>query len=600
MKHNRLFNNCVQLANSLRPVSTRSFSTLNLSNNVVDPEPREMMEYDVVIVGAGPAGLSAAIKFKQLEQETGKEISVCVVEKAAEVGAHILSGNVFEPRALNELFPDWQTNPELQPFGEDPTEAKNDNFVICLNETSSVSMPSMLIPPMLHNEGNYIASLGKVVRFLGEQAESMGVEIYPGFPASEVLYSDENKSAVVGIATKDMGISKDGAVKDTFARGMELRAKQTIFAEGARGSCTEAVVQQFDLRANSDMQAYGIGLKEVWEIPEEKLQPGLIQHTLGWPLNNSTYGGSFLYHLKPNYVLVGLVVGLDYANPYLNPYKEFQRLKHHPTISKHLEGGTCVSYGARVINEGGFQSIPKLSFPGGVLIGCSAGFVNLPKIKGTHTAMKSGMVAAETIFAELTAEETDHSAPPVEVVNYQKGIEESWVWSEMKAVRNYAPSFKHGTLAGVLYSGLSAFLLRGHEPWTLRKFSDKNQRDCDKTAPVTDARAKEIDYPKPDGKLSFDILENLARTGTNHEGDQPSHLVIKEELAKVPEEISLQQFAGPEQRFCPAKVYEYVEGKLVINAQNCIHCKCCSIKMKDEYIHWTVPEGGGGPAYEIM
>lgn len=480
----------------------------------------------------------------------------------------------------------------LDPFGEDITEAKDDNFVVCLSDTKSISLPSFLIPPMLHNEGNYICSLSKVVRFLGEKAEEMGVEIYPGFPASEILYSEDGLK-VEGILTKDMGVSKDCKVKDTFTPGMELRAKQTIFSEGARGSCTEDLISRFDLRSKCDPQAYGLGLKEVWEVDPNSpnFSPGSIQHTLGWPLDTQTYGGSFLYHMKPNYVLIGMVVGLDYKNPYLNPYKEFQRLKHHPAMKKHIEGGECVSYGARVINEGGFQSIPKLTAPGAVLVGCSAGFVNVPKIKGTHTAMKSAMVAAEAIFENLTGDEE----PKTEVLSYQENIEKSWVWSEMKSVRNFAPSFKYGTIAGTIYSGLSGFILRGNEPWTLQK-SDK--RDCDKTALAADS--KEIEYPKPDGVISFDILENLARTGTNHESDQPSHLVIKEELANIPESVSLQKYAGPEQRFCPAKVYEYVDEKLVINAQNCIHCKCCSIKMKDEYIQWNVPEGGGGPAYEIM
>lgn len=449
---------------------------------------------------------------------------------------------------------------------------------------------------MLHNEGNYICSLSKVVRFLGEHAETIGVEIYPGFSASEVIYNDDG-TKVRGIATKDMGISKQGEKKDTFTRGVALLGKQIIFAEGARGSCTEEVIKKFDLRKNKENQSYGLGLKEVWEVDPDNgvFSPGTIQHTLGWPLPDNVYGGSFLYHMKPNYVLVGMVVGLDYSNPYLNPYKEFQRLKHHPDMKKHLEGGSCISYGARVINEGGFQAIPKLTAPGALLVGCSAGFVNVPKIKGTHTAMKSGIEAAKSIF-----EEFQQDTPKEEIENYQEAMENSWVWSELKGVRNYAPSFKYGTTAGTMYSGLSAYILKGKEPWTIKKSSPTKQRDCDKTSKIGTPVAKEIDYPKPDGKLSFDILENLARTGTNHESDQPSHLVIKPELINVPENISLQKYAGPEQRFCPAKVYEYVDSKLVINAQNCIHCKCCSIKMKDEYIQWNVPEGGGGPAYEIM
>jgi len=397
-----------------------------------------------------------------------------------------------------------------------------------------------------------------------------------------------------------MGIGKDGHPKDTFMRGMELRAKQTLFAEGARGSCSEEVIKNFDLRKDCDMQSYGLGIKEVWEIPEENLKPGTIQHTIGWPLDMKTYGGSFLYHMKPNFILIGMVVGLDYQNPYLSPYEEFQRFKHHPDVKKHLEGGECVAYGARVINEGGFQAIPKLTFPGGALIGCSAGFLNVPKIKGTHTAMKSGMVAADSVFEELTAEDAPEEI--VEVSQYQTNMENSWVWEELKAVRNYAPSFKWGTLAGVAYSGLSGFVLRGKEPWTFSKHG--KDRDCDATKKA--AECKEIEYPKPDGVLSFDILTNLARSGTNHEGDQPAHLRIKPDLKDIPNEVSITEYAGPEQRFCPAKVYEYQPNaetnkmELVINAQNCVHCKCCSIKMPEEYIKWTVPEGGGGPAYEVM
>eukprot|EP00924_Labyrinthula_sp_SR-Ha-C_P012760 maker-scaffold_78-snap-gene-0.1-mRNA-1 protein AED:0.01 eAED:0.01 QI:143/1/1/1/1/1/2/42/603 len=568
--------------------SKKAFSTLNLSNNLVDEslEPRDSMEYDVVIVGAGPAGLSAAIRLKQIDED----LNVCVVEKAAELGAHILSGNVFEPRALNELFPNWKED-GMEPFGEDPTPAANDTFKICYSEKGHISLPGFAIPPMLHNEGNYIISLSQFVRWLGEQAEDMGVEIYPGFPASEVIF-DEDENKVLGVVTKDMGIGKDGQAKDTYTRGMELRGRQTIFSEGARGSCSEDLMKRFNLRDEKVPQSYGIGLKEVWEIPEENLKPGLIQHTLGWPLGNSVYGGTFLYHMKPNYILFGLVVGLDYKNPYLNPYKEFQRLKHHPAISEHLKDGQCISYGARAINEGGFQAIPKLSFPGGVLAGCSAGFLNVPKIKGTHTAMKSGIVAAEAIAEHLANE---NEAP--EVASYQTKMEESWVWEELKKVRNFAPSFKWGNLAGVAYSGVAAHVLRGHEPWT---FTKTTQRDADKTAEKNSSYAKEIEYPKPDGVLSFDILENLQRSGTNHDHDQPAHLVIKPELQNIPENVSLQKYAGPEQRFCPAKVYEYVEDKLVINAQNCVHCKTCDIKMTDEYIRWTVPEGGGGPAYDLM
>lgn len=463
---------------------------------------------------------------------------------------------------------------------------------------------------MLHNEGNYICSLSRVTRWLGKQAEELGVDIFPATPASEVLYADPNDPAspVIGVATADVGIGKDGKPKDTFSRGMEIIGKQTLFAEGARGSCTEDLLARFKLREGKDPQVYGIGLKEVWKVPEGKCKPGYVQHTLGWPLSMDVYGGSFLYHMKPDLVLVGLVIGLDYANPYLNPYMEFQRMKHHPRISQFLEGGECIQYGARVINEGGFQSIPKVTFPGGALIGCSAGFVNLPKIKGTHTAMKSAMLAAESCFEALTSDNVPASVavPPqtpvkdadakagLEVVKYQSALEKSWVWSELKEVRNYHGAFAAGLLGGVAYSGLSAFVLKGREPWTFHH----TVKDADRTKPA--AECKKIEYPKPDGKLSFDILTNLARTNVNHEGDQPAHLRIKPGMESVPTEVSFKVYAGPEGRFCPAKVYEYPpeeNGKLVINAQNCIHCKTCSIKTPREFIKWTVPEaGGGGPA----
>ena len=587
------------------PVRAAAFSSASSSADADDPltAERDYMEYDVVIVGAGPAGLSAAIRLKQLEAETGKEISVCVLEKGAEVGAHILSGNVFEPRALDELLPDWKER-------EAPLEtpAREDHFLFLRNETSSVKAP--FIPSTLHNHGNYIISLGKLVRWLGEQAEELGVEIYPGFPASEVLYSEAD-GGVMGVATRDMGIAKDGTPKDgLFARGMELRARQTLFAEGCRGSCSEEVMKAFDLRKDCDPQAYGLGIKEVWEVPEEQHKPGYIQHTFGWPLDSATYGGSFLYHMDPNLVLVGFVVGLDYKNPYLSPYGEFQRFKHHPEVAKHLEGGECIAYGARCINEGGLQSVPKLAFPGGALVGCSAGFLNVPKIKGSHTAMKSGMVAAESVFEHLTHDDAPQApgedglaaASCGEAEGYEPAMKASWVWDELKAVRNYAPAFKHGLWAGVAYSGLSATVLKGREPWTFSKTDGK--RDCDKTEKAVNH--SEIVYPAPDGKLSFDILTNLALSATDHEADQPAHLRVKPELKHVPNQVSIKDFAGPEQRFCPAKVYEYHENEetgaqeLVINAQNCVHCKCCSIKMPEEYINWTVPEGPGGPAYEVM
>ncbi len=486
------------------------------------------MHYDVITVGGGPAGLSAAIRLKQLAQAHGKDISVCVIEKASELGAHILSGNVFETRALDELIPNWK---ELGAPLE--TQAADDSFFY-LTEKSAIKFPHALLPPQLNNHGNYIISLSTLVRWLGQQAEALGVEIYPGFAASEVLYGPDG--GVQGVATRDVGIAKDGTEKATFTRGIELRARHTLFAEGCRGSCSMEVIKNFDLQKGKNVQTYGLGIKEVWQVPEKNLKPGFIQHTIGWPLQDGpmskVFGGTFLYHMKPNMILLGMVVGLDYQNPFLNPYKEFQRWKHHPEVASQLEGGQCVSYGARCLNEGGYHAIPKLTFPGGALIGCSAGFLNAIKIKGSHTAMKSGMLAAEAVYNKLannplpagsveegenatkyysTVAETgerDPTEPSIEAPEYETNIYNSWVIEELKAIRNTHAAFEYGLAAGMMYSGFSCFISKGREPWTFKH----TVRDADMTKPA--AESKEIVYPKNDGVLSFDLLTNLARSGT--------------------------------------------------------------------------------------
>ena len=535
--------------------------------------PREAMEFDVLVVGAGPSGLTAAIKLKQLNPE----LSVCVVEKGSEVGAHILSGAVLEPRALKELFPDC--DPGLIPLATPVTE---DKFVFLYDETKAFSMPT---PPQMHNEGNYIVSLGNVVRWLGQQAEELGVEIYPGFAAAELLVEG---GRVVGVATGDMGIGKDGQPTENFQRGMELRATYTVFAEGCRGSLSKQLMTEFKLRETCDPQTYGIGIKELWEVKPEKFQKGLTLHSIGWPLKSDTYGGSFLYHFGDNLVAIGFVVGLDYTNPYLSPFQEFQRYKTHPAIAPTFEGAKRISYGARAINEGGFQSLPKLTFPGGVLIGDTAGTLNVPKIKGTHTAMKSAMVAAEAIAEAFAADKPD------EVTAYTAKLKESWVWSELHQVRNIRPGFaKWGLYGGLVNAALETYLLKGRAPWTL-----KNHADHDHLKKA--AECKPIDYPKPDGKLTFDRLSSVFLSNTNHEENQPAHLKLLDPAKAI--SVNWDLYSSPETRYCPAGVYEIIgaeEGKpqLQINAQNCVHCKTCDIKDPTQNINWVVPEGAGGPNY---
>jgi len=550
--------------------------------------PRESMEYDVVVVGAGPAGLSAAIRLKQLAAEKHSEISVVVLEKGSEPGAHILSGAVMDPRSMAELFPDWKERgaPLNQPVSGDD--------VLILRETSATRTPDFFVPLCMHNEGNYVISLGAVTKWLGEQAEALGVEIFPGFSAAEVLYDE--RGAVRGVATGNLGIGRDGEPMESFQIGMELLGKYTLFAEGSRGHLGKQLIAKYKLDAGRDPQSYAIGVKELWEIDPAKARPGRVVHTAGWPMDNDTYGGGFLYHLEGNKVTLGFVVGLDYKNPWLSPFEEMQRWKTHPSIRAHIEGGKRIGYGARAITAGGILSLPKIVFPGGALIGCDAGFLNASRIKGSHAAMKTGMLCAEAAFAALQSGRSHD-----ELADFPDSFQRSWLREELEGSRNFKQWFKKGFVIGSLMTGIEQWLLPKlgvkSPPWTIHR--DKADHLYLKPA----SECTPISYPKPDGKLTFDKLSSVFISNTNHEEQQPAHLTLKD--AGVPVAINLARYAGPEARYCPAGVYEFVKNednsdRLQINAQNCVHCKTCDIKDPTQNIVWVTPEGGGGPNYAGM